>query len=762
MWSTVTIVKAAGNERFVRDFSFAFCFWYRGQCCMRSKNTPAATESSTFRSVGRFEVVRRDQCRRWRAGECVLIESYLKNDATLAGNSEGVMDLIYQEMLLREELGESASIVGYQRRFPTLASELKHLGEVHRAFTCSTGKQGLTPGQRIAHFLIECCVGSGGMGEVYLARDTTLDRPVALKVLPRRYSPSLRSRLLAEANVSARVQHPAIATFFESGVADGESYIAMEYVSGRTLRERLRQGPLPWREALSIIISVLEALTHAHAAGIVHCDVKPENIMVAGDGAVKLLDFGLSKRLLVGPHNQTRSQAAAEDAITGGTLGYMAPELLDGTPVDERCDVFALGAVLFELIVGHPAFHGVTPTPPLAAVLRGDLKLVDDPRLSERLACVVRIALSRNICQRYRRSAELLDNLRDLESEAVALESSSEEAPERNAANERSYTKWSRLQKGGFREAESSVKKAIQADAPDGPGLCRLAALHALQFTYLTDPSELDLALAYAQQALVVDPCLCEARSWLGYAMWRQGRADEALQIVTAAQSLGAASQDSIYLAHYIAGCILMSMSRHRDAIEQLRQSVELNPDVGWAWAGLALSHLAVGKERPAIRDMRRAVELEKQGVAVPTVGVEGVLGELLRRVGQFDEARFSCMRGIDAVEQSDHIYRDTMRGVCLCSLGRTAVDQGDLPAAETAFRQAVAHLQGRSRALGAGHLIVQAKAGLSRATGDGRLLSDARRTFMQPEKSSFHFFFTCSDEVTSAQLSLAAEDLAG
>ena len=165
--------------------------------------------------------------------------------------------------------------------------------------TRSAGEEVSRVGSVISHYRIEKRLGAGGMGEVYLAHDRALDRRVALKVLAPGFSSSIRERLLREAWTSSRVQHPAITTFYEAGRADGIDFIAMEYVDGKTLREELRSGPLGVKRAREIMGTVLEGLVHAHFSGILHRDIKPDNIMIAASGAVKLLDFGLAKGLLM-------------------------------------------------------------------------------------------------------------------------------------------------------------------------------------------------------------------------------------------------------------------------------------------------------------------------------------------------------------------------------------------------------------------------------------------------------------------------------
>src|SRR5262249_18810559 len=159
----------------------------------------------------------------------------------------------------------------------------------HRALSFG----GVMIGHRVSHYRIESRLGKGGMGEVYLARDLALGRLAALKLLPGSFDAGLRRRLLREADAARRLQHPGIATYFEGGEVDGTAFVATEYVEGETLRSRLARGAMAPADALPLASGLLEALCHAHAAGIIHRDIKPENIMVTGATTAKLLDFGL-------------------------------------------------------------------------------------------------------------------------------------------------------------------------------------------------------------------------------------------------------------------------------------------------------------------------------------------------------------------------------------------------------------------------------------------------------------------------------------
>jgi len=221
----------------------------------------------------------------------------------------------------------------------------------------------------LSRYRIVSTIGEGGMGSVHLAEDTELGRRVALKTV----SPALaadgaaRRRLLREAAAAAGLDHPFVCKVYDVGEHDGQPFIAMEYVEGRTLAEMLRDGPVPLPEALRLASEIAEALECAQSHGVVHRDVKPSNVMVGRDGHVKVMDFGIAKRLVSGDADPT----AALTATLGpsGTLPYMSPEQLRGEPVDSRSDVFSLGLVLFELLTGRRPFARESAVATAAATL---------------------------------------------------------------------------------------------------------------------------------------------------------------------------------------------------------------------------------------------------------------------------------------------------------------------------------------------------------------------------------------------------------
>src|ERR1700676_471239 len=223
-------------------------------------------------------------------------------------------------------------------------------------------------------------IGAGGMGEVYRAKDTRLNRIVAIKVLPAHLadSPELRERFEREARTIASLNHPHICTLYDVGHQDGTDYLVMEYLEGETLAQRLLKGPLPLDQVLQYAIEIADALDKAHRKGITHRDLKPGNIMLTKSGT-KLLDFGLAKlKQEVAPANVHLSQLpTANEPLTAqgtivGTLQYMAPEQLEGREVDARTDIFAFGAVVYEMTTGKRAFEGKSQASLIAKILETD------------------------------------------------------------------------------------------------------------------------------------------------------------------------------------------------------------------------------------------------------------------------------------------------------------------------------------------------------------------------------------------------------
>jgi len=228
-------------------------------------------------------------------------------------------------------------------------------------------------GRTLAHYQILEQIGAGGMGVVYRARDTKLERVVALKVVGDRApaDETARARLLREARTASALNHPNICTIYEVGEAEGEIYFAMEFIAGRPLSAMTGGEGLAAGTALRYGSQIADALAHAHERGIVHRDLKSANVMITPEGRVKVLDFGLARRLPEGGEGATRTEGSLTQAgAVVGTLAYMAPEVLRGQKGDERSDLWALGVMLYEMIAGRLPFPGQTGYEVTSAILR--------------------------------------------------------------------------------------------------------------------------------------------------------------------------------------------------------------------------------------------------------------------------------------------------------------------------------------------------------------------------------------------------------
>ena len=275
----------------------------------------------------------------------------------------------------------------------------------------------LAPGSRLGRYEIRSLIGAGGMGEVYLAHDPELQRPVALKVLGHavRADEELRRRLEHEARAASALNHPNILTVYDIGQLGEERFIATEYVDGVTLRQRMTRPEPPLREILDIAVQIASALSAAEAAGLVHRDIKPDNIMLRRDGYVKLLDFGLARAVDADPDLHR-----TDPHMVRGTVFYMSPEQLRGKLLDSRSDLWSVGVLLYELVSGRLPFEGESSSDVAASILRNDpppLLRRDGTPAPPALAAIVSRALMKDRTKRYPSAEELLSDLRRLQNE---------------------------------------------------------------------------------------------------------------------------------------------------------------------------------------------------------------------------------------------------------------------------------------------------------------------------------------------------------
>jgi hypothetical protein len=389
-------------------------------------------------------VLRVDQRERWALGERVPAETYLRRYPQLCGDPEAVVDLIHAELLLRERLGEQLSPDEYPGRFPEYAETLRMQWELHRAFASTpdgtsrsaveTGSAGTTsassPGvwtevadgagssaaralpEAFGRYRILKLLGRGGMGAVYLAHDSQLDRPVALKV-PRFDSndKSVRDRFLREARIAATFHHPSLCPIYDVGAHEGIPYLTMPLLGGETMADWLRRvGRIREDEAARFIAQVARALEVAHRAGVIHRDLKPANIMVDELRRPIVMDFGLARS------GTLRDASATAPGVMLGTPAYLPPEQIGGESgaMGPACDIYSLGVVLYEMLTGRVPFVG--PAHAIAQqvlVKRPERPTRHRPDLDRRLESICLRALAKEPLQRFHSMGEFAARLEE-------------------------------------------------------------------------------------------------------------------------------------------------------------------------------------------------------------------------------------------------------------------------------------------------------------------------------------------------------------
>ena len=272
----------------------------------------------------------------------------------------------------------------------------------------------LSPGDRLGSYEITGFIGAGGMGEVYRAYDPRLRRNIALKVLPTELGrdPTRRQRFEREAHAVAALNHPYIAAIYGLEESDDLYAIAMELVEGSTLAERIARGRIPIQELLVMAKQIAEALEYAHEKGIVHRDLKPANIMVTDKGHIKLLDFGLARRVRLA--ESETGTATVEGKITG-TIGYMSPEQVRRLPIDHRTDIFSFGVVLYEMVTGERPFTGSSGMAVCDAILHAQPRDFGDSPAPGKLKAIIRKLLEKDPANRYGSAGEVHRELEALQ-----------------------------------------------------------------------------------------------------------------------------------------------------------------------------------------------------------------------------------------------------------------------------------------------------------------------------------------------------------
>ncbi len=392
------------------------------------------TEANPGSTLSELSGLQRELRRRWSLGERIAIEEYRTGASTkLFEDPDQLLDLLYYEVLLREEFGEATDPADYLRRFPQFAPQIRDLFDVHRGFmdtqwrtaevssaaeaagavtrpTVADGESPSAAGRFIPGYELIRELGRGGMGVVYLARQAGLGRLAAVKmILTGEFSRSRdRIRLQAEAAAVARLDHPNLVRIYEVGEWDGRPFFSMEYVDGPRLAEILRGTPMSPQRAAELTRALARASQSAHERGVVHRDLTPNNVLIASDGQPKIVDFGLSKLITGG----------AGATMTGdvlGTASYMAPEQAEGRSkeVGPAADVYALGAILYEMLTGRPPFKAETPLDTLVQVVHNDpvapARL--QPKVPRDMENICLKCLNKEASRRYASALALADDL---------------------------------------------------------------------------------------------------------------------------------------------------------------------------------------------------------------------------------------------------------------------------------------------------------------------------------------------------------------
>ncbi len=362
-------------------------------------------------------VARVDLRERWRSGQRPTAEEYLGRFPQLAAAEESAVDMIYAEFLAREKLSEHPTVAEYAARFPQYSTVLADQIQLHQAFDETMSGQptvGETERNLPADYEILEEIGRGGMGVVYRARQTGLNRLVALKMVRHAdlANDELLSRFRAEAEVVASLHHPHIVQVYDYGEHDGCPYLALELVEGGTLADRLEGNPWNVRRAAQLVEQVARAVHFAHEHGVVHRDLKPNNLLVSADGnppEVKIADFGLARVFRDQPGGHTQTGALL------GTPSYMAPEQAFGrqSEIGPATDVYALGAILYELLCGRPPYRGETAIETLQQVLLAEPASIYRvaPGLPRDLATICSKCLERAPTRRYPTALALAEDL---------------------------------------------------------------------------------------------------------------------------------------------------------------------------------------------------------------------------------------------------------------------------------------------------------------------------------------------------------------
>ncbi len=561
----------------------------------------------------------------------------------------------------------------------------------------------LTPGTKLGRYEIRSKLGAGGMGEVYLAQDTKLDRKVAIKLLPESLvaDEQARKRLVREAQAAAKLDHPNICSIHEVGEEDGRSFIVMQYVEGETLDIRMKRKRLELSESLSITTQVADALVEAHAHGIIHRDIKPSNIMITPRGKVKVLDFGLAKMMASELAVDTEAETAMVLTQTGlvvGTAPYMSPEQLRAERLDGRSDIFSYGAVLYEIIGGRRPFEAKSLAEITSAIL-----MRDPPPLQSHsgmmpagLESLVLKCLEKEPARRYQTMVELLVDLdrvsRDWESGNLVVSMNDAPTVRMDIDASKRHVDWRRLAKS--RAALTMTALVILAAAATTaytlffrhPALTPASASKSVNSAaydyYLRGKVNVgsenrdnnETAIKLLEQAVAADPNFAPA-----YAELARAYIIKAFQFASDAEKkkLNEDAEVAVEKAltlnpnlpegHFARGQLLWTPARgfpHELAIQSYKRALALNPNLDEAHHQLGMIYTHIGLLDKGWEEIEKALAINPANTLA-----RFRLGVLNLYQGKYEEAvaRFKTIP-----QEANPALLDRTRATALFQLGRT------------------------------------------------------------------------------------------
>jgi len=468
----------------------------------------------------------------------------------------------------------------------------------------------LEPGQRVGAYEIVRSLGAGGMGEVYQARDTRLGRLVAIKFVSGDFASdhTASERLVREAKLTSNLNHPGIVTVHDVGELEGRPFIVMGFLAGESLYSAILQGRLKPTRAIEIASQVADALSAAHAAGVVHRDLKPRNIMLTEDGRAKIVDFGIGKtsRPAPGAEDPTIEGPVTDTLSAAGTPGYMAPEQVAGRPLDFRADQFALGSILYEMLTGRRAFKRDTPAQTMAAIIDVDPEALTAraPDTPDQLITIVERCLAKDPAKRYASTQDLARDLRDLRDAPTGSRST------RAFVRPTAPRSWRRTA-GMVAILAVAVTIAILVWHRTSVPLARARALLD-RYDKQTNVEEALTLLSTTVQSSNTDPA---AHTMLAEAYWR--KFEYTPKDTTLAEQAGKEAgvaltlNDSYAPAHVVLAMISYGQGRFEGALGEAQRAVSLDAKSSRAWRELGRVHFRQGRRDEAEKAFLKAVELD-------------------------------------------------------------------------------------------------------------------------------------------------------